>query len=97
MRTALLWIGVVLALTAAPGILAKSGAAASTASAKGSGSMGSAAPSAAGPGSARASGAGPRQDNSHFRDRPPPDPSRSISEQDCTKPIVADVANLKCR
>jgi len=97
MRAALLWFGVALALLAHPGTFAKTGAAASSAGAKGSGSMGSVAPSSAGSGAARASGAGSRQDNSHSRNRTPPDPSRSISEQDCTKPIVADGANLKCR
>ncbi len=28
---------------------------------------------------------------------PPPDPNRTISEQDCTKPIVPDGGNLRCK
>jgi hypothetical protein len=28
---------------------------------------------------------------------PPPDPNRKISEQDCTKPIVFDGGNLRCK
>ena len=97
MRAALLWFGVALALLAHPGTFAKTGAAASSAGAKGSGSMGSVAPSSAGSASAGASRAGSMQNNSRYRNRPPPDPSRSISEQDCTRPIVADGANLKCK
>jgi hypothetical protein len=31
-----------------------------------------------------------------FRD-PGPDPSRKVSEQDCSRPIVLDGGNLRCK
>jgi hypothetical protein len=34
---------------------------------------------------------------STFRRAPPLDPKRKISEQDCTKPIVHDAENLRCK
>jgi hypothetical protein len=34
---------------------------------------------------------------SRYGPAPAPDPNRRISEQDCTKPIVLDGGNLRCK
>jgi hypothetical protein len=97
MRASLLLLAAALALWAHSSAFAKTGAASSAAGARGSASMGAAAPATVTSGSAGSSGTGSVQNNAHYRNRPPPEPSRRVSEQDCTRPLADDGANLKCK
>jgi len=40
---------------------------------------------------------GSTQADSRYRNMPPPDPSRRVDEQDCSKPIELEGGNLKCK
>ena len=56
--------------------------------------------SATGGSSAAARGGSSGRDDGmygHYRPAPELDPKRKINEQDCTKPIVHDAGNLRCK
>jgi hypothetical protein len=94
-KTAVLMFALVLA-SAAPaagnGANSSSAASSGTTAAGGSASGGSSA--SAGGGSTNRTGGGM---NGIYRPAPELDPKRRISEQDCTKPIVHDAGNLRCK
>lgn len=48
-------------------------------------------------GSGGRSGSSSMHNESHYRNRLPSDPARRVNEQDCSKPIAQDGANLKCK
>jgi hypothetical protein len=84
------------ALAAGKGGSAPSAASSSAASSAATGASrsatGSTSASAHGGSSSRAGGM-----YGNYRPAPELDPKRKISEQDCTKPIVHDTGNLRCK